>query len=210
MRRTPGQVATLAAGLGCVLALQAARAAEPDGFRRGQAVYLAGRGVFDVVAVDRLERFHARDRRITRGLEEVTDFTVAVYALRRHGTRDEVALFVPVAEATATGLRPLLSRDQVRTLLAPLAPEEAPPAPDLPWREEYPRLVLALGSAEPGTVAGVYRLLVRRRAARPLIYGEVKLLRAAEALLAEELSAVERVPLRAATLRVRTAAQGAR
>ena len=109
------------------------------------------------------------------GFDAVSDRSGPVYALRRHGSRDEPMLYVPVSTARSIGLRPVMAASTADHVLTALAqpPERADDEEE--WKVFYPRAMKQIGRGDVQGVVSVYRHLCHRKAHRSLSFGEQRL-----------------------------------
>ena len=121
--------------------------------------------------------------------KEVLGETRAYYILRiPYGN---LQVMVPVKGSDAAGLRPIVSEEEVSSVLDVLAAESTPM--DENWNRRYRENMDKLRSGDPAKVAEVIRNLMRVERAKRLSTGEKKLLANARQILASEIVLVRGV-----------------
>jgi RNA polymerase-interacting CarD/CdnL/TRCF family regulator len=155
-------------------------------------VILFPHGILEVAAIGPLEQFRRSEDVMMEGFDAVHDRSVPVYALRRHGSRDEPLLYVPVSTARTIGLRPVMAAATADDVLHALAqpPERGD---DEEWKVFYPRAMQQIGRGDVQGVVAVYRHLCHRKARRSLSFGEQRLYDGLRTHLIGELGLSKRI-----------------
>ncbi len=127
------------------------------------------------------------------GVGEVTDVQVRQMAGQERRfyilqmLENGMKIMVPVATASATGLRSIISAKEAREVFRILKSDEVAVTTQ-PWNRRYREYMDMLKSGSPFEVAKVLRDLYRLRGDKELSFGERRLLDTANTLLIVELS----------------------
>ena len=152
-------------------------------FATGDLVVYPTHGVGKIVAIE------------TQG---ISGHTLNVFVV--HFDKDRMTLRVPLAKATASGLRRLSSRKEMDAALAKLRGRSR--AKRSMWSRRAQEYQAKIASGDPGSIAEVVRDLYRNAGQPEQSYSERQIYQAALDRFVREFAAVERIDETTATQRV--------
>jgi CarD family transcriptional regulator len=131
-------------------------------------------------------------------IQEISGHTLNVFVV--HFDKDRMTLRVPLAKATASGLRRLSSRKEMDAALAKLRGRSR--AKRSMWSRRAQEYQAKIASGDPGSIAEVVRDLYRNAGQPEQSYSERQIYQAALDRFVREFAAVERIDETTATQRV--------
>jgi CarD family transcriptional regulator len=152
-------------------------------FATGDLVVYPTHGVGKIVAIE---------------TQEISGHTLNVFVV--HFDKDRMTLRVPLAKATASGLRRLSSRKEMDAALAKLRGRSR--AKRSMWSRRAQEYQAKIASGDPGSIAEVVRDLYRNAGQPEQSYSERQIYQAALDRFVREFAAVERIDETTATQRV--------
>jgi CarD family transcriptional regulator len=138
-------------------------------FELGDKAVFPGQGVAEIISIDEKDIAGSRQR---------------FYVLRVLDTNRKI--MVPVANADAVGLRPLISEDEICTILDVL--RERGSADNQTWNRRYRGFMDKIKTGSIFDVAEVLRDLSRLKQSKHLSFGERRMLETAGTLLIKEIA----------------------
>jgi len=130
--------------------------------------------------------------------QEISGHTLNVFIV--HFDKDRMTLRVPLAKATASGLRRLSSRKEMDAALAKLRGRSR--TKRSMWSRRAQEYQAKIASGDPGSIAEVVRDLYRNAGQPEQSYSERQIYQAALDRFVREFAAVERIDETTATQRV--------
>ena len=131
-------------------------------------------------------------------IQEISGHTLNVFVV--HFDKDRMTLRVPLAKATASGLRRLSSRKEMDAALAKLRGRSR--AKRSMWSRRAQEYQAKIASGDPASIAEVVRDLYRNAGQPEQSYSERQIYQAALDRFVREFAAVERIDETTATQRV--------